>query len=438
MRSILPKIVVKILATSLKVAVGIFPPMGRAAGKMLAPVGRILFLLALPLFGALVSAKRFITKLVGNPEGQSWILRLFTRRYVLHLTFIVLALTVVATNLNAYEIKRDELAYSNVFASLAFSDELAAIEEIEASGTPSTRRYVGTSALEPNRFAALGEPEQELDPSTIAGGSAVVKPIRLPSGVAVARLPAGIPRTDVVAYTVQIGDTISGIADAFGISANTILWENNLTAYTIIRPGQTLTILPISGIRHKVAKGENLGKIAAKYGVDTAAIVAANKLASADDLQIGEPLLIPGGKKPRPVPTYALRRPSAAPAPAGAGRLLWPATCRRITQYFGWRHTGIDIACPYGSSVYAAETGQVIKAQGGWNGGYGIMVVLQHADGTQTVYGHNSKLFVSVGDEVTRGQTIAAMGSTGRSTGPHVHFEIRAGGYRKNPFSYLR
>ena len=437
MRSFFPKILVTLLATSLKVAVAVCTAIGRQLGRAIAPAGRLLFALALPVFGGLVSVKRLVIRLMTPPVKHSRIVHLFTRRYVFHLTFVGLAVTVVATNLNAYEVKRDELAYSNIFASLAANDELAEIEAVEPPPTPAVKRYYGATALEPSPRIVPGAPEQELEPGTIAGGSAVVKPIRLSSGVTVAELPAGIPRSDVITYDVQEGDTISGIAAKFGISINTVLWENNLTPYAIIRPGQALTILPISGVRHKVVRGENLSKIAAAYGVETADIIAANRLASADDLQIGEPLLIPGGKKPRPAPSYALRRPNA-PAPAGGGRLSWPATCRRITQYFSWRHTGIDIACSYGSTVYAAEAGRVIKAQGGWNGGYGIMVVVQHADGTQTVYGHNSKLFVQIGEDVARGQTIASLGSTGRSTGPHLHFEVRSGGYRKNPFSYLR
>lgn len=425
----------------MKVAVAVLRvsgPLGRQLGRGLGRLGRLVFMLALPLFGLLVSIKRTVLKLWAPLEQRSRILHLFTRRYVFHLTFVGLAMTVVTTNLNAYEVKRDELTYTNVFTGLAHQeDEFGTIEEIQPSTTPAAQRYQEVAVLGLGGQIPPGSEAAETLPSTIGSG-ALVKPIRLPSGLSVADLPAGVPRTDMVTYTVQDGDTISGIASRFGISINSILWENNLAAYSIIRPGQTLSILPVSGVRHKVVKGENLSKIAAKYGVETGAIISANKLASADDLKIGELILIPGGNKPRPAPTYALRRPAAAPAPAGTGGLVWPAGCRRITQYFGWRHTGVDIACSYGSAVYAADAGRVIKAQGGWNGGYGIIIVVQHANGNQTLYGHNSKIYVQVGEEITRGQTIAAIGSTGRSTGPHLHFEIRVGGYRKNPFSYLR
>ncbi len=432
------KILVTLLATAFKVAAGVLgllKPMASpfaAGGRWL---GRTLFSASLPVFRIAVTVKRTLKKLAAPLEQRNRILQLFTRRYFFHLTFVGLALTVVTANLNAYEVKRDELTYANIFTSLALGDEYGDIEEVRPPAAPTVRRSAEQGVIGPN---ALFGTDDDLDsaPGTTAGGSAVVKPFELVAGEAAAT--AGGPRLGVVTYTVQEGDTISGVAVRFGITGNTILWENNLTPYAIIRPGQQLTILPISGLRHQVARGETLGKIAAKYKVDADAIVAANKLASADDLNPGELLIIPGGQKPRPTPTYALRRPPPSPVSASTGRMLWPATCRRITQYFGWRHTGIDIACASGTPVYAAEAGRVIKAQGGWNGGYGIMVVLQHAGGAQTLYGHNSRLYVRVGEEVAKGQTIAAIGNTGRSSGPHVHFEVRVGGYRKNPLSYLR
>ena len=443
MRSLLKKILVKLLATTMRVAVGVlklFLPLARFTGATVRAIGRAFFTLLLPLFGALLALKRGLLKFYAPLEQRSRILHLFTRRYVFHVTFIGIALTVVTANLNAYEVKRDEFTYANVFTGLSRDTTYDDLEEVRPPATPVVRRYLSQSAVAPGTRLDAAAADQELSPPTTMGGSAVVKPLRLPTdGTAAEDLAPGAPRNDIMVYTVQEGDTISGVSARFSISINTILWENSLTAYSIIRPGQKLTILPISGVRHKVARGETVGKIATRYGVDADAIISANKLASANDLQVGELLLVPGGAKPRPTPTYALRRPAAStPTITGSGKLGWPATCRRITQYFGWRHTGVDIACPTGTAVYAADDGRIIKAQGGWNGGYGIMIVIQHADGSQTLYGHNSKLYVQVGDEVTRGQAIAAVGSTGRSTGPHVHFEVRAGGYRRNPFSYLK
>ena len=438
---IFKKIIVNVLSAALKVIAGIgwvLRPIGKMLGAVLQSVGRALFGIALPVYGLILSVKRIFLKFYAPLEQRTRLLHLFTRRYFFHFTFIGIALTVVATNLNAYEVKRDELTYSNVFTGLAQGDEYGDIEEVRPPEAPQVKRYFSSTALDPSLARNPNAGETDLTPGTITGGNALVKPIRLPSGESLATV-TGAPRAGIITYTVQDGDTISGVAVRFGVSVNTILWENNLTAYGIIRPGQTLTILPVSGVRHQVIRGDTLGKIANKYGVEPAAITETNKLASADDLQIGEKLIIPNGKKPRPIPTYTLRRPtSASPQVATTGQMVWPATCQRITQYFGWRHTGLDIACAFGTNIYAAESGRIIKAQGGYNGGYGIMIVIQHENGSQTLYGHLSKLHVQVGDEVIKGQTIAGLGSTGRSTGPHIHFEVRAGGFRKNPLTYLR
>jgi murein DD-endopeptidase MepM/ murein hydrolase activator NlpD len=273
----------------------------------------------------------------------------------------------------------------------------------------------------------------------ISGGTAIVRPLVAPGN------EAATARTVVITHVVEQGETISGIAEQFGISVNTILWENNLTAYSLIRPGDKLNILPQSGIRHKVVKGETLSSIAKKYAVEGQDIVSSNALASANDISIGEYLLIPGGRRINtPAPTKYIVRPTKAPAAAAAplvvstGKYQWPANCHQITQYFGWSHSGVDIACPIGSSIYAADSGTVIKSQGGWNGGYGNYIILDHGNGVQTLYGHASKLYVGVGDTVSKGDVIMAEGSTGRSTGPHLHFEVRVAGARKNPLNYVK
>ena len=161
---------------------------------------------------------------------------------------------------------------------------------------------------------------------------------------------------------------------------------------------------------------------------------------------IGEELIIPGGEKPQPVYVPPVRKsalgsigapPPSIGAPAGSG-YLWPTTVRRITQYFGLRHTGVDIAGPVGTPLYAAKAGIVTKSQCGWNGGYGCYVVVDHGSGVETLYGHASELLVTAGEDVSQGQTIALMGSTGRSTGPHVHFEVHLNRRLQNPLQYIR
>lgn len=285
--------------------------------------------------------------------------------------------------------------------------------------------------------------------SVSAGGTALTKPNIITGN----NLPGTniASRDEIILHAVQPGESIGTIADKYGISINTILWANNLTTRSYIRPGDQLKILPTSGLIHKIIKGDNLVKIAKLYKAQESEIIKTNKLqANGTDIVIGEELIIPGGTKPQPVVTYKpparqyqqLETISAPPASSnaspGSSGYIWPAGVHHITQYFSWRHTGLDIAGPVGTPLYAAKAGTVIRSQCGWNGGYGCHIVIDHGSGMTTLYGHASRLFVAVGDVVEQGQTIAAMGSTGRSTGPHVHFEVRINNKRLNPLTYVR
>lgn len=303
-----------------------------------------------------------------------------------------------------------------------------------------------TSIIVPQEIATLG-----------AGGSALQKPTIISSGSVPSSevktintiASATKNRSDIVQYEVQSGDTIGRIAENFGISVETILWANNLTSRSYIRPGDKLKILPVTGVLHKVVRGDNLSKIANKYDAKSQQIIKANKLQNdGSDLIIGEELIIPEGRKQTTriartvTQSRALRNVAAPPrsvaTPAGSG-YIWPTpAARRITQYFGARHTGLDIAGPIGTPIYAIKDGRVVRSQCGWNGGYGCHVRIDHGGGILSLYAHSSKLLVKKGDIVKQGQLIALIGSTGRSTGPHVHFEIRLNGRYQNPFSYVR
>jgi murein DD-endopeptidase MepM/ murein hydrolase activator NlpD len=288
---------------------------------------------------------------------------------------------------------------------------------------------------------------------TSAGGSAITKPtIILGSGVTPSsNSSANAGRTEVVYYTVQAGDVISTIAREFDLKIATILWSNNLSVRSYIKPGDKLKILPVDGVVHKVARGDTLIKIAKKYSADQGEIASYNHLQpNGSDLVLGEEILVPNGKiisEPSRPQVVAARKytslsviaapPPSVEAPAGSG-WLWPAGVRTITQYFNRKHIGLDIAGPIGTPVYASRAGTVIKSQCGWNSGYGCYIIVDHGGGLQTLYGHASELYVSVGEEVEQGQVIMAMGSTGHSTGPHVHFEVRSGYTRYNPLKYIR
>ena len=251
------------------------------------------------------------------------------------------------------------------------------------------------------------------------------------------------PESEVRTYTVQSGDTISTIAEKFGVTVDTIRWENNLESVKAIKVGQKLKILPVSGVLHKVARGETIYSIAKKYQVDAQVIVNWPYNSFANDetfgLAVGQELIIPDGIKPKEVPTtprFYAQVPGAG-AITATGQFVWP-TGGKITQYPSWYHMAIDIANKDGPAVVAADSGKVIVA--GWPTpwAYGNRVIIDHGNSYSTLYGHLAAIYVSVGQNVTKGQTIGKMGSTGRSTGTHLHFEVRLNGVTQNPLNYLK
>jgi len=257
------------------------------------------------------------------------------------------------------------------------------------------------------------------------------------------------PRADVIEYTVQSGDTVGAIAEKFGVEEDTIIWENDLASAKSIKPGQTLRILPVSGIRHKVKKGETVYSIAKKYESEPQAIVDYPFNSFVNDetfaLAIGQELIVPGGIKPKSktlttatksVARGAIQTPDAGVV-AGSGNFVWPAG-GRITQGYFWYHQAIDIANRSAPNVLAADSGKVIIA--GWpdRSGYGNRVIIDHGNGYATLYAHLQAIYVTPGQYVNRGEPLGKMGSTGRSTGTHLHFEIRRNGAKLNPLQFLK
>ncbi|MFP4514446.1 MAG: peptidoglycan DD-metalloendopeptidase family protein [Parcubacteria group bacterium] len=260
-------------------------------------------------------------------------------------------------------------------------------------------------------------------------------------------------RTEIITYKVKAGDVIGSIANKFGVSVNTILWENNLSSRGVIHPGDTLKILPVSGISHSVASGESISYIASKYDVNSSDILEANNISNVNSLKIGQKLIIPGASKRTTTRVASTPSPSTAssgssgidvikdlikpkPAAVSSGVMQWPTVGHRITQYYSWRHSGLDIANKTGTPLYASEAGTVEYS--GWSTGYGYNVLINHGGGKKTRYAHASKLYVKNGDTVEKGESIAAMGSTGWSTGPHIHFEVIINGVKLNPLNYIR
>jgi murein DD-endopeptidase MepM/ murein hydrolase activator NlpD len=254
-------------------------------------------------------------------------------------------------------------------------------------------------------------------------------------------------RRDVITYVVERGDTVGAIALKFDLEAETVMWANGNLAQNpdLLRPGQELVILPIDGVYHTVLQGETLSKIAAKYKAEVTSIIECpyNGLdPEAPVISPGDHLIIPGGIRPYVARTVsAYKGPIPADAERGTGVFSWPAS-GKLTDRYGFRtlsgrwHNGLDISRSTGAPVYAADSGFVTFA--GWTDmGYGNLVVIDHRNGYETRYAHLQTYYVTAGQSVAKGTLIAAMGSTGNSTGPHLHFEIRQNGVRKNPEMYL-
>lgn len=245
----------------------------------------------------------------------------------------------------------------------------------------------------------------------------------------------------ITTYTVEQGDTVYGIAAKFGLAPETIMWSNSDLENNpdMLQVGQEIVILPVDGVYHQVGAGDTLEGIASTFKADLAAMIN-NPLNGFDPenptLQPGQWVIVPGGSKPFiPRTVTAYTGPIPADAIAGTGAFGWPAS-GTIYQGYWSAHPGIDIAAWLGAPVLAADSGYVIAA--GWdNTGYGYSVVIDHGNGYQTLYAHLQAYYVDAGINVVQGQQIGEMGSTGNSTGPHLHFEVRQGTVQRNPVGFL-
>lgn len=254
-----------------------------------------------------------------------------------------------------------------------------------------------------------------------------------------------LPKGEITEYRVKEGDTVSSIAVKFGVSIDTVVWENDLKSVDAIKPKQILRILPETGIRHEVKRGETVYSLAKKYQASAQAIIDYPFNAFVDDesflLLAGQELFVPEGIMPKQIVIDTSRyvAQSVAPIPGvqGEGTFMWPTT-GKISQRFYWYHPGVDIAASNSPDILASQGGTVITD--GWGGGYGNMVVIDHGNGYRTLYGHMKAgtVVVKAGDRVSQGQKIGIMGSTGRSTGPHLHFEVTGPQGKVNPLTVLK
>lgn len=257
-----------------------------------------------------------------------------------------------------------------------------------------------------------------------------------------------VQHSNPIEYTTQSGDTVKKLAKKFHVSPNTIIKNNERKKLKSdgIEPGTKLTILPVNGIAHPIAKNETIAEISKRYDVQVKEIIQTNNIENPHLLREKQKIIIPNATdlklRPKKAIVAAPKKQSFNPfsrsteARTTGRRLSWPAA-GTLTSNYGWRwfrmHNGIDIAGPIGTPIKAAKEGRVVYS--GWMGGYGYAIDIEHAGGVRTRYAHNSTLLVKPGEYVARGQHIAAMGSTGHSTGPHLHFEVHVNGSPVNPRS---
>lgn len=483
--------------------------------RVTAPIQRLLqSTIVLPVYKAAFFAQLRVKQTLASTRGVIFLV--FTSKYSLHVLFVGVAITFTVLQLAPSTASAD-IGKRSILYALVTNGEASVTTETGVSLAKATTKppldetieafpaidygleetadayayapdqgLAGNLAWEPIHTPAIREGAPSIPPTTVATEEPPATPTK---------------RTEVITYTIRSGDTLARIAQNHQVNVSTITWANNLTERSVLRPGNTLRIPPVSGVLHTVKKGETLSSIAARYNIPLSSIREQNTLGAS--LTLGTELVIPNGKPvvavatpvrtptptPKPTTTTAPKPAATTPTitaptaktPKVTGRvavkpgvpisgirnkaydiyqelsnskednrdkpedkedtsktkLLWPTRSFRVNQYYGWNHTGLDIDGDYTDPIYASEDGTV--TQSGWNsGGYGLQIVIDHPSGFRTRYAHASKLFVKAGDEVKRGEVIGYVGTTGRSTGTHLHYEVYLNGVRKNPLTYTR
>ncbi|MBI4118985.1 MAG: peptidoglycan DD-metalloendopeptidase family protein [Parcubacteria group bacterium] len=334
------------------------------------------------------------------------------------------------------EIVEEFNASESSFFSKILPQESPVASALVFAGSLEERLYGVFRGTASNSIGAvLGGPVEDGDSNRLetVGGNSVVANLPV-----LTIIPASgfvtFEEGDVLTYEIEEGDSLESIAGDFGISVSTLISVNNMPVNTKLKPGDKLAILPVDGVKHTVKSGETIQNLALKYKADADRIIAFNDLPDNAIIRPGDVLIIPGGEHVPLSPKVApVKTPSPQTLPNLVGYYGLPSG-GRIT--FGLhKYNAVDIGgkdwC--NTPIYAAAAGTIITADAqGWNGGYGKYIKIAHENGTITLYAHASQLLTSIGQFVAKGQTIALMGSTGRSTGCHVHFEVRGA---RNPLA---
>lgn len=308
---------------------------------------------------------------------------------------------------------------------------------VQADSVTTVAYYIDQTKLGPDAAAVTEQLNTQV--SSNYGGTEYLASLPI-----VENSNAGGAQNKITDYIVLSGDTLSTIATKFNVSTDTIRYANNITDVDSIAPGDKLVIPPVTGVLHTVAAGETTAGIAKRYNANEALIIAQNNLYG-EDLTVGMKIMVPDGdipEAPKPVVQTQVASSTKTGGVQGSsqrtiasGQFIFP-TVNAQGYYNGYHYWAIDIPGAYGTPIYAADSGRIVEAQYGWSGGFGNTILLDHGNGYTTRYGHMSSLAV-IGGYVTKGQVIGYMGSTGRSTGTHLHFEIIYNGTQINPCSYF-
>lgn len=377
---------------------------------------------------------------------------LFSNRYVVHVSIIIMALVVASTNIvQASEVRPEDFQTKTILHDIVqpeIGDDEDIVETSE-SIKKADKQYIDTSASLVSNIPVIEEDESVKGELLIAeGGGALVKSNILDTKLGYT--------TEIREHEVEEGETASMIAEDYGISLATLQWANDLGSSTVIKPGQKLSIPPVDGVTYTIKSGDTLLDVVSKRKGDIDKVREINEIGDGDLIAVGTTIVIPDGAPytpPAPAASTSssgstsgssgstsggwtsVFKPSSQPsAPAASGQFGWPSASHDISQYSRWGHIAIDIRGPMGTAIYASAPGVASLHSGG---GYGNYIIVDHQNGWTTLYAHLSTFGVSNGQYVSQGQYIGGEGSTGWSTGPHLHFEIRQGGTKYNPLDLL-
>jgi murein DD-endopeptidase MepM/ murein hydrolase activator NlpD len=325
--------------------------------------------------------------------------------------------------LNIFLLTSILMPFSAKASVFSFISDLFSSTEVDAEevGVNFQNIELLQATISPNQ-----KPEEK-EEATIVDGTSLLPDVQKPTDTKT------INEDQISLYVVHKGDTLPAIAKMFGVSVNTIKWGNDINGNSI-SVGQTLVILPISGVQHIVKSGDTIQSITKKYKGDLDEVLQYNNLSRNSKLAVGDIIVVPDGEVTVISSNTGSVNRKAPSYPVYEGYYMRPIIGGVKTQGLHDRYA-VDLASSYGSNILASATGDVLIARTGWNGGYGTYIIIKHSNGTQTVYAHLSALLVSAGDHVEQGQVIGKMGNTGRvrgsNNGTHLHFEVRGA---RNPF----